>query len=412
MIALCGWMILMLALAAYWAGVGCFYGFQSQEDLNIHFAPKSEADTTASSLYNVYFLTHDLSLFVQRFLWLLLCPVVVYLLFRLEFGLYEWIMVAAASGLAVCVFFVLGLCWAKRCMDRGMTVMGGTRKLLQSLFCLLSPLVAPYVRSFHIESYASNLETKKTKVYKRETLLKGILQFRNENVKDIMTARLDIVDLDISTPFPEVLRLISENSYSRVPVYSGTKDNIVGVLYIKDVLPYLGKTDKFRWSSLIRPQFSVPETKKIDNLLREFQSRKIHMAVVIDEYGGVAGVVTLEDVIEEIVGEINDEYDDDHKPYVAIGVDEYVFDAKTSLQDFCKLFNLDSSFFDQVDGDADTVAGLLLDLIGDLPQKHQEVHFQQFKFEILEVDERHIAKVKVSVEASSEDNKSDESDLS
>jgi len=251
--------------------------------------------------------------------------------------------------------------------------------------------------SFRIEGNKLGLDNKKPK-YKKENLLKGILQFRNETVKDIMTSRLDIVDIDIRTSFQEVLRLVSEDSYSRVPVYSGTKDNIVGVLYIKDLLPYLGKSDKFRWSFLIRPQLSVPETKKIDNLLREFQSKKVHIAVVIDEYGGVSGIVTLEDIIEEIVGEINDEYDDDRRPYVALSDNTFVFDAKTSLQDFCKLFDIDSTFFDDAEGDADTIAGLLLDLFGDFPNKHQTIRFKQFEFEVLEVDERHISKVKVTVE--------------
>lgn len=270
-------------------------------------------------------------------------------------------------------------------------------KLFHQFFFLMRPFIPDQMKYFKVEDNTVDLHEKKQQSDKKETMLKGILQFGNETVKDIMISRLDVLDLDIKTPFSQVLKLISENSYSRVPVYSGTKDNIVGVLYIKDLLPYLQKPNKFRWSFLIRPQLSVPETKKIDNLLREFQTRKIHIAVVIDEYGGVSGIVTLEDIIEEIVGEINDEYDEDHYPYVSLGKDIYVFDAKTSLQDFCKLFNLESTFFDNVEGDADTVAGLLLDLIGDFPKKHQILCFRQFKFEILMVDERHISKVKVTV---------------
>ena len=272
-------------------------------------------------------------------------------------------------------------------------------KLFGYTYKYLFRFISQNIASFRIEDNKLGLANKKPK-YKKENLLKGILQFRNETVKDIMTSRLDIVDIDIKTSFQEVLRLVSEDSYSRVPVYSGTKDNIVGVLYIKDLLPYLGKSDKFRWSFLIRPQLSVPETKKIDNLLCEFQSKKVHIAVVIDEYGGVSGIVTLEDIIEEIVGEINDEYDDDRRPYVALGDNVYVFDAKTSLQDFCKLFDIDSTFFDDAEGDADTIAGLLLDLFGDFPNKHQTIRFKQFEFEVLEVDERHISKVKVTVEDS------------
>jgi|SRR5574344_2723513 gliding motility-associated protein GldE len=270
-------------------------------------------------------------------------------------------------------------------------------KIFRQIFFLMRPFLPDHINYFKVEENIVDLHEEKQVSDKSETMLKGILQFGNETVRDIMTSRLDVLDLDIKTPFSEVLQLISENSYSRIPVYSGTKDNIVGILYIKDLLPYLGKPNKFRWSFLIRPQLSVPETKKIDNLLREFQTRKIHLAVVIDEYGGVSGIVTLEDIIEEIVGEINDEYDDDHRAFVSLGKDVYVFDAKTSLQDFCKLFDLESTFFDNVEGDADTIAGLLLDLIGDFPKKHQIVCFRQFKFEILMVDERHISKVKVSI---------------
>ncbi len=283
----------------------------------------------------------------------------------------------------------------------------GVGKCFYRCFMLIDKFIADNIRTFRVESNTLGLANDKKPKDKKENLLKGILQFRNETVKDIMTSRLDIVDIDIKTSFQEVLRLVSENSYSRVPVYSGTKDNIVGVLYIKDLLPYLGKSDKFRWSFLIRPQLSVPETKKIDNLLREFQSRKVHIAVVIDEYGGVSGIVTLEDIIEEIVGEINDEYDEERRPYVALGENVYVFDAKTSLQDFCKLFDIDSSFFDDVEGDADTIAGLLIDLFGDFPNKHQTIRFKQFVFEVLEVDERHISKVKVSVENTSEDSENE-----
>lgn len=257
-------------------------------------------------------------------------------------------------------------------------------------------LMPQTIKEFKTERTTIDLY-KKNKYDRKEIMLKGILQFAGETVKDIMTSRLDIQDLDVKTPFSKVIKLVSEDSYSRIPVYSESRDNIIGILYVKDLLPYLKKSDKFHWSFLIRPHLCVPETKKIDNLLREFQSRKIHIAVVIDEYGGVSGLVTLEDIIEEIVGEINDEHDEDKNQYVSLGTNAYVFDAKTSLQNFCKLFNLESSFFDDVEGNSDTLAGLLLDIIDDFPQKYQIVKFQQFRFEILAVDERHIQKVKVSI---------------
>lgn len=260
----------------------------------------------------------------------------------------------------------------------------------------LKPLLPNTIRNFKTERTTTDLR-RKQKSDKKESMLKGIVQFAGETVRDIMTSRPDMQDLDIKTPFSEVLKLVSEDAYSRIPIYSESRDNIIGILYVKDLLPHIGKPDKFHWSFLIRPHLCVPETKKIDNLLREFQSRKIHIAVVIDEYGGVSGLVTLEDIIEEIVGEINDEHDEDNRQYISLGTNTYVFDAKTSLQNFCKLFNLESDFFDDVEGDSDTLAGLLLDIIDDFPKKHQIVKFRQFKFEILEIDERHIQKVKVSI---------------
>ena len=158
-------------------------------------------------------------------------------------------------------------------------------------------------------------------------MLEGIIRFGGEMAKEIMTSRVDIVALDINTPFPEVLKCIVENNYSRIPVYQGTQDNIKGVLYIKDLLPHLGKPTSFRWRSLIRPPYFVPETKMIDDLLRDFQSNRVHMAIVVDEFGGTSGLVTMEDIIEEIVGEISDEYDDEEKPYQCLNQNTYIFEA-------------------------------------------------------------------------------------
>jgi len=261
---------------------------------------------------------------------------------------------------------------------------------------LFKPLIPNTIKEFKTERTAADLY-RKIKYDRKEIMLKGIVQFAGETVKDIMTSRLDIQDLDVKTPFSKVIKLVSDDSYSRIPVYSESRDNIIGILYVKDLLPYINKPDKFHWSFLIRPYFCVPETKKIDNLLREFQSRKIHMAVVIDEYGGVSGLVTLEDIIEEIIGEINDEHDEEKDLFVSLGTNAYVFDAKISLFNFRKLFNLDSNYFDEIEGDSDTLAGLLLDIIDDFPHLHQSVKFRQFGFEILAIDERHIQKVKVSI---------------
>lgn len=232
-------------------------------------------------------------------------------------------------------------------------------------------------------------------IAQESSMLEGIIRFGGEMAKEIMTSRVDIVALDINTPFPDVLKCIVENNYSRIPVYQGTQDNIKGVLYIKDLLPHLGKPSSFRWQSLIRPPYFVPETKMIDDLLRDFQSNKVHMAIVVDEFGGTSGLVTMEDIIEEIVGEINDEYDDEEKPYQRLNQNTYIFEAKIMLADFMKLFDLDDDYFEEVEGEADTLAGLLLEIKGEFPQLHEKITYKGFSFETMEMDERRIVKVKV-----------------
>ena len=239
--------------------------------------------------------------------------------------------------------------------------------------------------------------TDKEDIKEEQRILEGIVRFGDETAKEIMTSRQDIVDLDFTSTFAEVLQCIVENNYSRIPVYQDSIDNIRGILYIKDLLPHLNKAANFRWQTLIRPPYFVPETKKIDDLLREFQENKIHIAIVVDEFGGTSGLVTLEDVLEEIVGEINDEYDEDEKNYVRINSNTFVFEGKTLLSDVYKILKLDDDTFESVQGDADTLAGLLLEIKGDFPQLHEKINFQNFTFEVLEMNERRISKVKVVI---------------
>lgn len=244
--------------------------------------------------------------------------------------------------------------------------------------------------------------TDKEDIKEEQRMLEGIVRFGDETAKEIMTSRQDVVDLDFKVPFPEVIKCIVENNYSRIPVYQENSDNIRGILYIKDLLPHLNKGDNFRWQSLIRPPYFVPETKKIDDLLREFQENKVHIAIVVDEFGGTSGIVTLEDILEEIVGEINDEYDEDEKSYVRINSNTFIFEGKTMLSDFYKILNLDDTIFEDVEGDADTLAGLMLELKGDFPKLHEKIDFKNFTFEIVEIEERRIAKVKVVVHEAQE----------
>ena len=234
-------------------------------------------------------------------------------------------------------------------------------------------------------------------IKEEKRMLEGIVRFGDETVKEVMTSRQDVIDLDFKATYAEVLKCVVDNNYSRIPVYQNTQDNIRGILYIKDLLPHLSKGDNFRWQSLIRPPYFVPETKKIDDLLREFQENKVHIAIVVDEFGGTSGIVTLEDILEEIVGEINDEYDEDEKNYVRINSNTFIFEGKTLLTDFYKVLKLDDDIFEEVEGDADTLAGLLLEIKGDFPKLHEKIDYQNITFEILEMEERRISKVKIII---------------
>ena len=250
--------------------------------------------------------------------------------------------------------------------------------------------------------------TDKEDIKDEQSMLQGIIRFGDETAKEIMTPRQDIGDIDIRSTYPEVLRFIVDNNYSRIPVYQDNEDNIRGVLYIKDLLPYLGKPDNFRWQSLIRPPYFVPETKKIDDLLREFQENKVHIAIVVDEYGGTSGLVTLEDIMEEIVGEINDEYDEEEKSYTRVNSNTYIFEGKTLLSDFCKILGIDDDEFDDVEGDADSLAGLLLELKGDFLNLHERISYKQYTFEVMAVEERRISRVKVIINKSKKSDAADQ----
>ena len=251
-------------------------------------------------------------------------------------------------------------------------------------------------RQLSVDDLEQALElTDKNDIKEEQSMLQGIIRFGDETAKEVMTSRQDIVDLDIRSSYADVLKCIVENNYSRIPVYQDNTDNIRGVLYIKDLLPHLGKPASFRWQSLIRPPYFVPETKKVDDMLREFQNNRVHIAIVVDEFGGTSGIVTLEDVLEEIVGEIHDEYDDDEKTYRRINANTYIFDGKTLLSDFTRIMNVSDSEFEDVEGEADTLAGLLLEMKGDFPVLHEKFEYKDFLFEVLEISERRITNIKV-----------------
>ena len=230
-----------------------------------------------------------------------------------------------------------------------------------------------------------------------EKLLKGIVNFGNINVSAIMCPRIDVTAMDIKSGFESVVPVIVDSGFSRIPVYSGSFDSVKGILYAKDVLPYTSNPGNFKWQSLLRPPYFVPETKKINDLLKEFQIKKIHMAIVIDEYGGTSGIVTLEDILEEIVGEITDESDENALLFKKLDEKTFIFDGKIMLNDFCKIINTEEDCFESIRGESETLAGLILELTGEIPQKGQSVVFQHFKFSVESADRRRIKEIRVEI---------------
>jgi gliding motility-associated protein GldE len=230
-------------------------------------------------------------------------------------------------------------------------------------------------------------------------ILRGILKFGDIEVKEIMKSRIDVTAVDINTSFDELLNTILNSGYSRIPVFETSFDKVQGILYIKDLLPYLDNPDEVNWPELLRPAFFIPENKRINDLLQEFRSKKIHLAIVVDEYGGTSGIVTLEDIIEEIVGEINDEFDIDSEEitYSKIDSRNFVFEGKTLLNDFCKIIGVDDSIFSHVKGESDTLAGLILELTGKIPERNETVEFDNFVFKVDAVDKRRIKRIQVTL---------------
>ncbi|WP_395616596.1 gliding motility-associated protein GldE [Aquirufa sp.] len=231
---------------------------------------------------------------------------------------------------------------------------------------------------------------------REKDILRGILNFGNISVKSVMQARREIVAFDTSMNFHELMDLINKNGYSRVPVFNETIDKIEGILYIKDLLKHIDQDENFDWIPLIHSPFFVPENKKIDDLLYDFQEKRVHMAIIVNEYGETEGLVTMEDIIEEIVGEINDEFDEVEADYKKMADNIYVFEAKTSLNDFCRVFEIDGAYFEKAKGESETLAGLIIELFGRIPSAGEEIEFENFTFKVQSVDTRRIKKVRVT----------------
>lgn len=287
-----------------------------------------------------------------------------------------------------------------------------TQPLLSAMVVLFSPISKLVVKSTYIvrkavskkaddisvEDLSRALEASDLKSTDEKQMLRGILTFGDKTVSEIMRPRVDVVDIDIELGFDDVVKTVVESGYSRMPVYDESPDNIKGVLYAKDLLPYIGKKDdSFKWQSLMRPAYFVPESRMIDDLLEDFRKKKIHMAIIVDEFGCTQGIATLEDVLEEIVGDIDDEYDTEEKYFTRVADNTYIFDAKTPLDDFFEATCIDEeNFADHLD-DAETLAGLLLSLKGDFLKEKEELKTEPCTFTVLKVKKYRIAKVKVEV---------------
>lgn len=250
-------------------------------------------------------------------------------------------------------------------------------------------------QSISMDELSDVIEEESPGLINEREMLKGIIEFGNIEVSEIMCPRVDMIAIESKEPFEQVLKRIMDSGYSRMPVYSDTYDQISGILYIKDLLPYVNNKNGFNWQSLIRPPHFVPENKKINELLEELQMQKNHMAIVVDEYGGTSGLVTMEDIIEMIVGDISDEFDEEESDFTRIDPDTYIFKGKTLLSDLCDEMNIEPDHFAEVQGESESLAGLILEMKGELPRKNEKFECRGFSFVVMDVDRRRITSVKV-----------------
>lgn len=262
---------------------------------------------------------------------------------------------------------------------------------------LVNRRLARKKQNISMNDLSEALELTAEDISEEKNILEGIIKFGNIDVNEIMKARIDVVAADINTDMDELISIAIDSGHSRIPIYNKTFDNVKGILYVKDLLPHLQKSKSFKWQSLVRPPYYVPENKKIDDLLNEFQTKKMHMAIVVDEYGGTSGIITLEDIIEEIVGEITDESDEDEIFFEQISENEYLFDGKIMLNDLYKILGSEDDIFERVRGDADTLAGLILELKGDFPDKGEKTSFSNYEFIVEAVDKRRIRKIRLVI---------------
>jgi len=271
---------------------------------------------------------------------------------------------------------------------------------LRSITNFIQEKLGKQKTNFSVDQLSQALELTSTEDTSQEEqkLLEGIVSFGNTDTKQVMSPRIDLFALDIEETFAEIFPKIVEKGYSRIPVYRDNIDHIEGVLFIKDLIPHINKKE-FDWKTLLREPFFVPENKKLDDLLKDFQGMKSHLAIVVDEYGGTSGIVSLEDVIEEIVGDISDEFDDENINFSQIDDRNYLFEGKINLKDFYRIIDVDENLFEIRKGEAETLAGFILEILGNFPKKGQKIHFENCLFTIEVVDKKRVKQIKVTIDA-------------
>lgn len=374
---------------------------KSKTDANIELLRNDSERTLATililnNLVNVTIVmlsSHILShIFIFKETWIEILFVTVLLTFLLLlFGEIMPKVYSRLDPLRFCRRAVRGIMFARKLFWMIENVLLRSSKIADKL-------VKKENRQLSIDELEQALElTNKNEIQEEKEMLKGIIRFVDKTAKEVMTSRQDIVDLDLRSNYAQVIRSIVENKFSRIPVYQDSSDNIRGILYIKDLLSHISKPSNFRWQSLIRPPYFVPETKKIDDLLREFQENKVHIAIVVDEYGGTSGLVTMEDILEEIVGEINDEFDDETAHFTQISPSVYLFEGKTPISEFTRVIGKEEDFFSAIEGDADSLAGLVLELKGDFPTLNECLTYEDIVFQIIGIDNRRITRIKITL---------------
>ena len=276
---------------------------------------------------------------------------------------------------------------------------GLSERLVQTSDFIEKRLAKKSGNSYSLEEldHAIDITTDSEASQKEKNILKGIVKFSNITAKQVMKARLDVSGIELSTTFAELIKKVEELHYSRLPVYKEDLDEVVGIIHTKDLLPHLNKPDDFEWQTLMRPPFFIHEQKMIEDLLQEFQAKRIHFAVVVDEFGGTSGIVTLEDIMEEIIGDIKDEFDEEDVDYNKVDDFNYIFDGKIMIHDVCRIMELPMETFDEVRGESESLAGLVLELAGEIPSRNEVVSSGDFEFTVLEIAKNRLQKIKVTI---------------